>query len=458
MWWGGKLSGISDIVDTQSAFGGSCTYEVPDLALENIAKNVELLAAMDLKGPAPRVDADRFSFALPLNSHVESPKLLPEDPFDAFDSVTVTVGKSAEEYWSSDRSFWLKWKEDELRAKLSTTEIANTKLSKAKREAEQAAEQAKKLEQLRFEQEKLKVEAATYIKPTTLIQTKSAEKPVLVTDAATQFKTIMEEGKQFRSEFMPVWREISLAVSTTAGNSRSIQMNSTKLVTALSRAATQAGPSRPYVIRWLSGVCGSKIVSQAASGNKMLVWSFAYLARIVAEKFPDVARLGAVGELLSANTAIIENGSLPRSGEQPADYEMYTRLWVSMLCVFGDQANLWKWVTTAVNKLRNISGFIRSPEALWNMMLIHIFFDIGLYDFRRMFGTQAMVIVDMLEKSVFPRIDAQLQDCQQSTSSSVQLRFYLDACFNNLQSRKYTTPPEGQILAATRESDLNPEL
>jgi hypothetical protein len=68
------------------------------------------------------------------------------------------------------------------------------------------------------------------------------------------------------------------------------------------------------------------------------------------------------------------------------------------------------------------------------------------------------MIIDSLERDVFPQLDSELQTLNQANSASVQFRFYLDACFNILQDRKFTSPPEGQVLAATKESELNPEL
>ena len=440
-----------------SGHGKSCTYALPEDAFENICKNIDLLNVMDGRGGQPHIDESRLSPALPDKEAGEPHFDTAMDPFRAFDGVLPAPSLKIDEYWSCDKSFWTKWKQDEMTAKLSSTELAQAKVEEARKEATAAAAEAKEVERLRIESEKMKQRAERVDKPpVTQLAVKSIEEGHR--DLASEFKLLMEEGKRFRSEFMPCWRELSLAVSTTAGNARSIQLNSTKLITALSRAAQQAGADRPEIVRWLSGVCGSKIVSQAASGNKTLVWSFVYLARIVADRFPDVAKIGIMGELASANSDIFQELSRKKLPEQPADYEMHTRVWVALICVFGCQAIMWRWVVRAVNPLREAVSYLQSPGALWNMMLVYILFDIGLYDFRRMFGSQAMMIIDLLEKTIFPRIDRELQQSQLSTSATVQLRFYLDACFNIIQSRKYASPPDGQILSATRESELNPEL
>jgi len=234
-------------------------------------------------------------------------------------------------------------------------------------------------------------------------------------------------------------------------------MNATKLVNALARASAQAGPTRQEAIHWLASVCGSKIVSQASSGNKSLVWSFAYLLRIVADKFPDVSRVGAIGEIAMACPRLLPSQQ-SSTDTQPQDMEAYARVWAAIICVSCDETTLWSWACRSINALNNMKSFSQSMDALWHMMFVYILFDVGLYDFRRIFASQAMFLVEHLEKSVFPRIDSQLQCQQQSTASSVQLRFYLDACYNIIQSRKYLNPSEGRTLAAAKESELNPDM
>ena len=126
------------------------------------------------------------------------------------------------------------------------------------------------------------------------------------------------------------------------------------------------------------------------------------------------------------------------------------------MCVFQDSYSLWGWVSAAVNTLSKKKAYIQSHEAMWNLMKVYILMDVGIYDFRRLFGAQANLIVDLLERSIFPSIDSELQSITQSTSGSVQFRFYLDACYNIIHSRKFATPPDGQVLSASKESELNP--
>jgi hypothetical protein len=278
----------------------------------------------------------------------------------------------------------------------------------------------------------------------------------------SKYESIMENGKAYRTEFIQMWRDISLAVSATAGNARSIQQNGTKLLSALLRATTQAGPTRPQIVTWLCGFCGSKIVQQATSGNKLLVWSFAYLSRLVAEKFPDVIRVGVVGEMTKSGSFTI--GGTPdilvsiNPKDSPKAFEVYTRFWIALMIVSNDESALWAWVSSVAMALLNRKQFISSIEAMWNMMKLYVFMDIGLHDFRRIFGTQATSLIQSIETNVFPAIDRELQAFSQSTNTSIQLRFYLDACYNIIQSRAYQNNPEGQVLSAAVESELNPEL
>jgi hypothetical protein len=459
MWWGGQLAEISEIVEPRKSHGEPRTFNVPEKEFENINENIELMGAMEGKLQAIRSDLDKCTFALP-DGEVRTEGEPEIDPFVAFDRVVPHPRSDLEtEYWSVDENFWAKWKEEQSSAKVSSSRDASALFAAAKRAAEAqaaaavlaAAERAK-----REELEKMKAKKAELPQRSVVPSTVQVSQSV-PTDIAASFKNLMENGKKFRSEFMPIWREISLAVSTTACNVRSIQMNATKLVNALARASAQAGPNRQDAIHWLASVCGSKIVSQASSGNKSLVWSFAYLLRIVADKFPDVSRVGAMGEIAIACPRLLPSQQ-SSTDTQPQDMEAYARVWAVIMCVSCDETTLWSWACRSINALNNMKSFSQSMDALWHMMFVYILFDVGLYDFRRIFGSQAMFLVEHLEKSVFPRIDSQLQCQQQSTASSVQLRFYLDACYNIIQSRKYLNPPEGRTLAAAKESELNPDM
>jgi hypothetical protein len=273
---------------------------------------------------------------------------------------------------------------------------------------------------------------------------------------------LMEEGKTFRSEFMQIWRDISLAVSTTAGNARSIQLNASKLIASLSKIVSHAGQRGPLVQSWMSAVCGSKIVSQASSGNKILVWAFAYLARIVGEKFPEVIRVGIIGELMKECGQVLIGipGVIPSGNPQGSakQFEIYGRILVAVLSVCGDDISLWAWAAHALNSLSSCKNFVNSSEAMWNMMKIYVLVDMGLYDFKRIFGSQTSILVTSLETLILPAMAKELGALPRSTESSVQLKYYLDACYNNLHGRKYMQPPEGQILSASKETELNPEL
>ena len=464
MWWGGKLSEISDIIEPMRRSGEPCTFSIPDRELENLDENIELLGAMEAKLQLVKGEPGQCAFALP-DGEASSNLTVPEiDPFIAFENVVPAPKLGVEpEYWSVDTTFWSKWKEQESSALLTSARDANALLEEARQaaEAKAAAAAVAEAERVKLEEANKLMSKKAEESQKVVVATPVAEaKLPTVSDICASFKTLMENGKKYRSEFMPIWREISLAVSTTAGNVRSIQMNATKLINGLSRASAQAGATRQEAVHWLAAVCGSKIVSQASSGNKSLVWSFAYLTRIVSEKFPDVARVGAIGELLMACPYILRcpGETSPAAPSQPQDLEAYLRVWIALMCVSGDQKSLWLFATSSTNILSGIQSFAQSPEALLNMMMIYILFDVGLYDFRRIFGSQAMFLVDFLEKRVFPLIDTELQGLKQSTASSVQLRFYLDACYNIIQSRKYLTPPEGRTMAAAKESELNPDM
>ena len=471
MWWGGNSCVDSEIPEVSLVDRSSKTFSVPKLEIDELEENLNLLSIMDgdiSTHPLQRI----FRRSLALDQGPSLPALPGRnaDPLEAFDSVSTTSPTRREGYWSSSSSFWTKWRADELKSKESALESANSKLAVAQREAAVAAAAAEKArldQESKLAEEKAKKAAATA--SAAAAAKSAAEKPLTLVNAASpaqaipvsSFELIMEEGKQYRSEFMQIWREISLAVSTNAANARSIQLNATKLLNALTRAGSQAG-QRTAVVTWLSAVCGSKIVSQASGGNKTLVWSFAYLAKMVVERFPEVVHVGMMGELrksgehvMTGSRGVVAKSPLP---ENPKDFEAYARVWIALLSVMGDEVALWSWTTAAVNSLRNKKSFLQSLDAMWNMMKIFILLDVGLYDFRRLFGSQAIMIVETLERDVFPQLDAELQTLGKANSASVQFRFYLDACFNILRDRKFTSPPEGQVLAAGKETELNPEL
>lgn len=471
MWWGGRLSAIDDVEWMPHARTASKTFTVPQIALDLTESNIELLSLMDGN---TRVSPKKSS--TPLGAEADSALYETSssddgsvDPLLAFDSVAGEPRDFRTEYWSDDKSFWAKWKAEEAQARRAISDNALAKLSEEKEShaaGAAAAAAAASLEEAKRVHSNKNIEKSSTDQQDK-ISVDSGEptisQPVrFVPESGLEFEKLMEKGKHFRSEFIQYWREIALCVSTTAANARSIQSNSSKLITCFSRASIQATQSRPEVTRWLAGVCGSKIISQASSGNKCLVWSFAYLIRIVADKFPDVLRVGAFGELTKACPKAISGitgGNLETTSTvSPQDAEIYTRMWVAILCVFCDQQTFWEWSSHSLNQLLRTNSFIGSSEAMWSMMRTYVFLDIGFYDFKRYFGSQAVFVIDILEKHILPRLDKELQNYQQATSTSVQFRFYLDACFNILQSRKYTVPPEGQVLAATKESELNPEL
>jgi hypothetical protein len=303
-------------------------------------------------------------------------------------------------------------------------------------------------------------------KPEEAIKAQIPQKQEEISDTPSsliaRFDSLMEAGKQFRSEFVQIWREISLAVSTTAGNARSIQLNGAKLISLLSKTAIQAGSNRPTISAWMAAVCGSKIVSQASSGNKVLVWSFAYLARIVSEKFPDVIRLGVMSQLVKdgghvlAGISGVDTSCLEHV--PPKHFEMHARLLIALLCVCGDESSIWGWVARCVNQLRSCKRLLNSNDAMWSMMKLFVFLDMGLHDFRRIFGSKTSLVISALETQILPALDAEIQSVTGSTSTSVQFKYYLDACWICLQERKYLHVPEGQVLSASKETDLNPEL
>lgn len=408
---------------------------------------------------------------------IESPKTelpaLPassSDPLEAFETVGKPIGTYIDDYWSASASFWSKWKSDEASIRRESLEKAKSSLAESQKEAATAAAAlARDAEKERQDQEKMKEtkrKEEMQKKPAEASKAQIPDKKVEISESPSalmaRFDSLMEEGKQFRLEFVQIWREISLAVSTTAGNARSIQLNGAKLISLLSKTAIQAGSNRPSIPAWMAAVCGSKIVSQASSGNKVLVWSFAYLARIVSEKFPDVIRLGVLAQLLkdgghvSAGISGVDTTCL--ASVPPKHFEMYTRLLIALLCVCGDESSIWGWVARCVNQLRSCKRFLSSNEAMWSMMKLFVFLDMGLHDFRRMFGSKTSWVISALETQILPALDAEIQSVSGSTSTSVQFKYYLDACWICLQERKYLHVPEGQILSASKETDLNPEL
>ena len=458
--------------------GSGRTYLVPILDMETLENALVFAHNVDDEVESKsRIRISRKPLALGSPGALAALPAPSEDPFQKLDSFAPTKSTRADDYWSADSGFWTKWRADEMKARQASHEAAKSKLDESQKEAASAAAAA---EQAREEKLRLKAEAKKVAdgEAAKAASAEAARKqlpqpaaavpltpshPVLRSEASiSKFEAIMEQGKQFRSEFIQVWREISLSVSTTAANGRSIQQNANKLIVALTRASSQAGPSRASIVTWLCAVCGSKIVSQASTGNKASVWAFAYLARIVADRYPEVVSVGVIGELLKSGGCALSGTPGLSIAKDPTDsakdFEIYARIWVAVMCVFGDESALWAWVASAVNVLRTRKSFLQSNEAMWSMMKVFIFMDVAIYDFRRMFGTQAVMIVDTLERTVFPTLDSELQNVSQSTSISVQFRFYLDACYNIIQSRKFISPPEGQVLVAAKESDLNPEL
>lgn len=471
MWWGAKLQSAPQIAETCEERGRGKTFVVPLRDIEQLEHDLDLLQHLDGSTESKeRHNIFRRSFAAENAAPLAALPGLSDDPLEKLRSVEPLAKERKPDYWSADKAFWSKWRDEETQARESALEKVKGKLAESQREAASAAAAA---EQARLDKErkaaeakkKVEQEAATKAaipKATESIPAQQPQRTAASSEFVSEYDRILEEGKQYRSEFIQVWRDISLAVSTTAANARSIQQNATKLMYALSRAQSQAGPGRPQVVVWLSAFCGSKIVSQACSGNKTLVWAFAYLTRIVSEKFPEVLSHGVIAEL-------VKNGGLALSGTpgipmarscdtHAKDCEIFARIWVAMMCVFGDEQSLWAWAAHAVNGLKNRTSFVQYADAMWNLMKVFILMDMGMYDFRRHFGGQAVMLTNTLEQSVFPRIDAELQGIQQSTATSVQFRYYLDACYNIAQSRKFNSPPDGQVLAAAKESELNPEL
>ena len=470
MWWSGTIQTYFPPDDhrKEPIDGGKC-FSVPH-NLEEIEADLMLLEEMT----GVRKSDSRIPeiFELPALPAMDSRS---EDPLTLLEDVQVSQGSPKRSYWSADQSFWRKWKSEELESRKTELEKAKTRLEESQREAA-AAEAAAKIELQKQNAEeddrkKALADEAEALKRREIAKSSVMQAPLQGTPGAVpvsstgidQFDAILEEGKQYRTEFIAFWRDISLSVSSTAANSRSIQQNATKLINALSRASVQAGPMRPRIMKWLCTFCGSKIATQATSGNKTLIWSFAYLARLVGDRFPDVVRSGIVGELNKSGSMAI-NGTpdlLPNDKDRsthPKAYETHTRFWVALLIVLQDDVSLWGWVTASLSNLLSRKQFLTSNDAMWNMMKMYVFIDCGLHDFRRIFGKQAKTVVQALESVVFPALDAELQSLTTSTNVSVQFRFYLDACFNNLQSRNYQTAPEGQILTASAESELNPEL
>lgn len=456
MWWGGQAdSEAAYRIRTIANDRATKSFFAPTLVINELDELLESaeVAVDRIEETRPHifkttdVNVGNAVFALPMpepaaNMCAESPE------------TAATHKTNVPSYWSIDRKFWDSWKSEEEETRKKTLADARIKLEESRKEAAAEEERAR----LKAEEEsKVKIEAVKADVSPSKVE-KICREPVLSTPEPKSihksFSAIMEEGKQYRSSCMDIWKEMSLGVSTTAANSRSVQQNANNVLSSLSKAS---GPTA--VITWLSAVCGSKIVQQATGGNKSLVWSFAYLTRIVSTKFPDVLSVGVVGELMTtAEYTLNGNWTLPLKGGTPKDFESFARFWVAILCVFNDEKALWSWVAVTVNKLQNSPAVLPSLEAQWNLMKVYIWMDVGLFDFRRIFGHQALLVTDILENKVFPKIDAELQSNPQPTSVSVQIRFYLDACYNILQSRKYSEPPEGQVLAASRESELNPDL
>ena len=472
MWWAGSLSdqlGSAVATDETKTIRDGKTFEVP-FDLTDLEAELCLLEEMKtIKKPLSRFeDASRLQ-ALP--AIVQNGN----DPLEHLDHVEIPESSPKRSYWSADKVFWRKWKSDELESRKSELERAKAKLEESRRELAAAA--AARIEKERQEseeadrkkvaeeeieaQKKASQEAKNSVVKSSDTQATASQQPT--SSIVNQFNILLEEGKQYRTEFIAIWREISLSVSSTAANSRSIQQNATKLISALTRASAQAGPMRPHIMKWLCAFCGSKIASQATSGNKSLVWTFAYLGKLIGERFPDVVRIGIIGELARSGSSGIcgtpdITGLAPDRSIHPKGFEIHARFWVAFLIVLNDEISIWGWVSSIVSSLAARKQFLVSNEAMWNMMKLYVFIDCGLHDFKRIFGKQANTVVTTLESSVFPALDAELQSSGASTNVSVQFRFYLDACFNNLQSRNYQQPPEGQILTATAESELNPEL
>ena len=449
------------------------TFSVPMIHFDEIEENIGLLNEMESDSKSQETHNQKKD----VSSALEMLSALPacsKDPLEVF----LTVGRPAQsyidDYWSTSGSFWSDWQAKEASTRKASLEKAKSSLAESQKEAATAAALlAREAEHERAEKQQREAaearRAQEKAQKATIEIAKVQSVPPLPDKAhasgesrVERFDHLMEEGKQFRSEFIQTWREVSLAVSTTAGNARSIQFNASKLITALSRIATQAGSNRPSVVPWMAAVCGSKIVSQASSGNKILVWSFAYLARMVSDKFPDTIRIGFVGQLIKdapyVSSGLPWSKSSRPSAESPKEYEMHTRIFVAILCVCCDEGSLWAWVAHSVNRLIATRTFISSNEALWNMMKLYVLVDMGLYDFRRVFGSKASFLLAPLEEIVLPALGRELQSLPQQTSVSVQYRFYMDACYNNFQSRNYMKPPDGQTLSATKEADLNPEL
>jgi hypothetical protein len=469
MWWAGSLQQVlpGDSEKTLTVKEPRTFAAPPEL--HDLESELALLDGMTtIKKPFARsIDINGVPALL-------APKPPSVDPLLLLDEAVAVAGSPKRAYWSDDKGFWRKWRNDELESRKSELERAKAKLEESQRElaAEAAAEVERRKQQVQenerkkaaaeeIEAKKVAEKAKSSVSGTA--SSASSKAPLQRIDSSDDLDTLLEEGKQYRTEFISFWREISLSVSATAANSRSIQQNASKLINALSRAAAQAGAMRPRIVKWLCAFCGTKIASQATSGNKSLIWSFAYLAKLVGERFPDVIRLGILGEISKRGswtvlgTPYVTGASLDRSSH-PKPYEIHARFWVALLVVLNDEISLWGWVAASVSDLLNRRKFVASTEAMWNLMKVYVFIDCGLYDFRRIFGKQAARLIQSLEGIVFPAVDAELQAISSSTNISVQFRFYLDACFNNLQSRNYQNPPEGQVLSASAESELNPDL
>lgn len=463
MWWGQTRCSIPYADDETVETFNATTFSV-EQELHDLDRRIELLSVM--QEPVTKSH-------IPRQLSLKSPAVLAALPQMATTSDTaplniapVSFTKPEKTYWSADADFWEKWKTDERKSRQDVLEAAKSALENAKKEASVAAAAAEEVERLRKEKELADREREEVLKSAKVKepQPPQPQQPSVSSSVATEYDNIMASGKQFRPQFMEMWKEISLGVSATAGNGRSIQLNCTKVANALRKAATQCGTSRPQVITWLSAFCGSKIVGQACSGNKALVWSFGYFARTLGDSFPDVVRIGVMGEIMKiAPNGVIGLPSLEKLKHNeagPKDFELHTRFLLALMITCQDEGALWAWLVNAIEGLRKTKSHQTNP-ALWRLMKVYVWMDLCLYDFRRIFGTQANMVLELVESEVFPKIDADLQrmtSTGSATNISVLVRFYLDSCYNILQSRKYTQPPEGRMLAAAKESELNPEL
>ncbi len=464
MWWGQHNSSQSTCIkDGADRVSTSTTFDI-QRELHDLDRRIELLAAM--QEPVTKSQVPR-QLSLKSAPVLAALPIAVDDPISVLDTVPVLPSHEQKKYWSADAEFWNNWKADERKSRQDMLETARSVLEKAKNEAALAAAASEEVARQQREKEAAvseKEEAKRLSEKAAEVHPKEATQSSVSSIVSADYDNILALGKQFRPQFMEVWKEISLGVSATAGNARSIQVNCSKVGNALRKAATQCGTSRPQVITWLSAFCGSKIVTQACSGNKSLVWSFCYFARTIADLFPDTIRVGVMGELAqSSPNSLVGIPGINRTNVNDGstkDFELHTRFFLALMITCQDDASLWSWVAASIQALRTTNSY-QTSASLWNLMKIYVWMDIGLYDFRRIFGVQSNMLIDILEQTVFPSVDAEVQrltSTGSSTNVSVQIRFYLDSCYNILQSRKYAQPPEGRMLGSARESELNPDL